>query len=598
MNESYIAILQYLKEYGGEKYKALDKCNSTDEKKYMAVGSENGKTARELFSEIVGQIRDSFSLIPGKITQWQNSGNFVKYFWCQLKKEEYIDDNISISLFAEKTTECVRFRVSVELAMDKSSYEEIQKYKRILDLPLAKDLSYISGGNNDSVFETLEIKDNNKVKALNLKKVQVSYVLSEDMCKTNESVSESIINGVRLLMGYYDFAMSKNTTKPSKGEKDISMTYNIKDSVDKIKEYIKGSGFSYENGLIENFYLSLKSKPFVILAGTSGTGKTRLVRLFAEAISAEYQLVAVRPDWSDSSDLFGHVDLNGNFIPGAVLDFMNRAKANPERPYILCLDEMNLARVEYYLSDILSIMETREVKDGFITSDPVLNESYYGKKDIAAREKYGVQRMPENFYIVGTVNMDETTFPFSRKVLDRANTIEFSYVDLDNPEFGDLAKPDPEKLSNSFLKTEYLFLKQCVAEEEYVKAVCADLQRINGILQKAEAHVGYRVRDEIVFYMLNNKKAGLLSEKEAFDNEIMQKILPRIQGSSASVKKLLCSLFVECAGSYSDSNDSDSKNMEKYLEEKRGTLPYPKSAEKIMFMTRRFEEDGFTSYWL
>ena len=103
--------------------------------------------------------------------------------------------------------------------------------------------------------------------------------------------------------------------------------------------------------------VSLKSKPFVILAGTSCTGKTRLVRLFAEAIGAtsangRYCQVAVRPDWSDSTDLFGHVDLNGNFVPGAILPFLKAAKDDSKHPYILCLDEMNLARVEYYMSDL------------------------------------------------------------------------------------------------------------------------------------------------------------------------------------------------------------------------------------------------------
>lgn len=373
---------------------------------------------------------------------------------------------------------------------------------------------------------------------------------------------------------------------------------STKQIIEAIKHYIATAGFTYPDGMIENFWLSLKSKPFVILAGTSGTGKTRLVRLFANAISAEYRLVAVRPDWSDSSDLFGYVDLNGSFIPGKVLDFMNQAKANPQKPHILCLDEMNLARVEYYLSDVLSIMETRELKDGTIESDPILTESYYGKKDTGAREQYGIQRIPENFYIVGTVNMDETTFPFSRKVLDRANTIEFSDVDL-IVDF-DAIPTETEKLnlSNDFMKTNYLFLSQCAENKEYVRKVCDELQKINDILQKGNAHVGYRVRDEIVFYMLNNKKAELIDEKSAFDNEIMQKILPRIQGSSASVKKLLCDLFVELEGSYSDTNGSDSENMKHYMIEKADKLRHPQSANKIFFMTRRFEEDGFTSYWL
>ena len=129
---------------------------------------------------------------------------------------------------------------------------------------------------------------------------------------------------------------------------------DVKSQIKQIKAYIASKGFSYNDGLIENFYLSLKSKPFVILAGTSGTGKTRLVRLFAEAIGAAFETIPVRPDWSDSTDLFGHVDLNGRFVPGKILDFLWQAQQDLGKPYILCLDEMNLARVEYYLSDFLS----------------------------------------------------------------------------------------------------------------------------------------------------------------------------------------------------------------------------------------------------
>lgn len=201
-------------------------------------------------------------------------------------------------------------------------------------------------------------------------------------------------------------------------KEDASMT--DKQKIDRIKKYIAWKGFSYADGLVENFYLSLKSKPFVILAGTSGTGKTRLVKLFAEAISAEYKMVPVRPDWSDSSDLFGHVNLNGEFILGAILEFISDAVRSPEKPFILCLDEMNLARVEYYLSDFLSVIETREMNNGVIESAPLMSLEKYGS-DSVAREEYGELGFPQNLYIVGTVNMDETTFPFSKKVLDRAN---------------------------------------------------------------------------------------------------------------------------------------------------------------------------------
>ncbi len=375
----------------------------------------------------------------------------------------------------------------------------------------------------------------------------------------------------------------------------------ISEKVNQIKSYIGGKGFTYPDGLIENFYLSLKSKPFVILAGTSGTGKTRLVRLFAEAIGAntqngQYKEVAVRPDWSDSTDLFGHVDLNGTFVPGAIIEFLAEAQRNPDHPYILCLDEMNLARVEYYLSDFLSVIESRDFVGEKIKSYPLVNLQLYGT-DEKARAKYGEIRFPENLYLIGTVNMDETTFPFSRKVLDRANTIEFNYVNLEQPVL-DAVQANQLSEKNMFLKTEILKLVECPDEDtEYVGDICAVLEKINRILQKANAHVGYRVRDEICFYMLNNRKAELLVEDEAFDNEIMQKILPRIQGSGVSVKEMLCDLFKKILAKDYDRQEGDAVGMEKLLSS--GTnITYRRSAEKVMFMVRRFEEDGFTSYWL
>lgn len=385
------------------------------------------------------------------------------------------------------------------------------------------------------------------------------------------------------------------------GEKSLS----IAEIVNNIKDYITAKGFNYTDGLIENFYLSLKAKPFVILAGISGTGKTRLVRLFAEAVGAteansRYKMVAVRPDWSDSSDLFGHVDLNSRFIPGVIIDFIKQAEIDSKNPYFLCLDEMNLARVEYYLSDILSVIETRGFIDGKIVSAPLVSESYYGADQNAAG-KYGIVRLPENLYLVGTVNMDETTFPFSRKVLDRANTIEFSYVDL-MPIINDYNENySALNLDNSFLKTEYLLLKECCDSFDDIQLYCAELQSINKILQQANAHIGYRVRDEFIFYLVNNKKYGLLAENEAFDNGLMQKILPRIQGSSAVIKSMLSDLFKYCAGDFSGYNeqtDNLSNRMHAVLKESGRKIKYRRSAEKIELMTRRLEEDGFTSYWI
>lgn len=361
--------------------------------------------------------------------------------------------------------------------------------------------------------------------------------------------------------------------------------------IDQIKLYIKSKGYSYDGGLIENFYLCLKSKPFVILAGTSGTGKTKLVKLFAEAIGAEYKLVPVRPDWSDSSDLFGHANIHGEFVDGAIIEFIENAMIDPDKPYFLCLDEMNLARVEYYFSDFLSLIETRRWDGDEIVTDKI----DLGK---AGNEKHEDLYIPENLYVIGTVNMDETTYPFSKKVLDRANTIEFSDVDL-RPSFaGGMDEVEPQELGNDFLKTKYITLLTDIddSQKDQVTKVCTELQAINDILKKANAHVGYRVRDEIAFYMLNNDEHQLLKYEEAMDFEIMQKILPRIQGSSQGIKDLLIELFKKCAGDYASfAQDTIWSNMQERL---KGKTVYPRSATKICYMMRRFEEDGFTSYWL
>ena len=154
-------------------------------------------------------------------------------------------------------------------------------------------------------------------------------------------------------------------------------------------------------------------------------------------------------------------------------------------------------------------------------------------------------------------------------------------------------------VDNSFMKADYVFFAQCSKKSDYVEQICAELEEINKILGSANAHVGYRVRDEIVFYMLNNDESNLLERNVAFDYEIMQKILPRIQGSSTSIKNMLCELFKHCAGDYEGyqtENDNISAKMLRVAQKQE--CKYKESAKKIAYMVRRFEEDGFTAYWL
>lgn len=426
----------------------------------------------------------------------------------------------------------------------------------------------------------------------------IKYTL--DSLPEDEKLYSDLNKFIEAYKAYYDkvfLTSEENDVEEGEGELQVER------KIEKIFEYINSKGFVYDEKLLKNFYLSLKSKPFVLLAGTSGTGKTRLVRLFAEAIGAygsgRYKQIAVKPDWSDSMDLFGHVNLDNKFVPGAIVEFIKKAADDPDKlPYILCLDEMNLARVEYYFSDFLSIIETRDlVEDEIVTDNLVPKICYSGDED--AEKLYSNLIIPENLYIIGTVNMDETTFPFSKKVLDRANTIEFSYVDFNLPESISSNEAEVIEVKNEFLRSKYLKLRtDCIDKWEAVKKFNGDIVKINSVLEKSDSHFGYRMRDEIIFYMLYNDEFGLLDEKEAFDNQIMQKILPRIQGSSESTAYILRELFKICAGSFINNNgQTDGLKMKSYLDNK-GIADYPKSAEKICKMLRRYEDDDFTSFWV
>jgi 5-methylcytosine-specific restriction protein B len=376
-----------------------------------------------------------------------------------------------------------------------------------------------------------------------------------------------------------------------------------------VKSYIRQKGFAYPDHLIENFYLSLKSKPFVILAGVSGTGKTKLVKLFAEALGAtsengQFTLIPVRPEWSDPSDLLGYKDLNQTFRPGPLTEVLTEAAkpTNQHKPYFICLDEMNLARVEHYFSDILSVLETQVRRGDRIVTDPLIRASALIREE--DQQRYGNLYLPDNVYLIGTVNMDETTHPFSKKVLDRANTIEFNYINLDQFPSSQVTSggTEPVATPNAFLRSDYLQLVDVYHGEykELIEQTTEKLVQVNDILETIHSHVGFRIRDAICFYLIYNQQAQLLTQEAAFDLQLLQKILPRIQGSNASVRRVLLQLLEIALGKKLNKSEleEDASELWKDTAKTVESAVYPQSAKKIVFMLRRLDEDGFTSYWL
>lgn len=392
--------------------------------------------------------------------------------------------------------------------------------------------------------------------------------------KTNLPSSEVLINDlhemVKLYEEYVMFKKSefKNPISKILYENDIHNISSL-EVIEQIYNYISSNGFYYRIEDIQNLYLSLRTKPFVIISGISGTGKTKIVQLFAEAIGAteenkQFKLIPVRPDWSDSSELLGYTDIKGDFIKGPLTEIVEQAYLNPELPHFVLLDEMNLARVEYYFSDVLSVMESRKRVEGEITSSTLITVDGDSLT------------LPDNLYIIGTVNMDETTHPFSKKVLDRANTIEFNEIDLMN--FGSMTRREivePIHVSNKVLESSFIHLIDAFStHEQLIREVSEKLEAINELLEPIHAQVGYRVRDEISFYLAHNVEAGqLLSLNDAMDFCIMQKILPRVGGMEAVVRDVLNNLKEELSS-------------------------YPRCTKKIKEMLGRLDKDGFTSFWI
>lgn len=404
------------------------------------------------------------------------------------------------------------------------------------------------------------------------------------------------------------------------GEKHLLITSSI-DLQPKDTEKIKSTYRPY--------ITAIKSKPFLLLAGISGTGKSRIVRELARACWEEgteeykahkpknFEMVQVKPNWHDSSELIGYVSrVSGEpeFIAGDFLKFVAKAWENIDVPHFLCLDEMNLAPVEQYFAEYLSVVESRKcTEDGSIMTDSILKPEY--KIDNDTGEKIYVKwydnlvkdllrdcpieklhalttqfkedgiSIPQNLIVVGTVNMDETTFSFSRKVLDRAMTIEMNEVDLKgglekrHEQIGKLGKA--ELIGMAVEGVDVYKSKQEVCDK-----VITYLQKINDKLEGTPFKVAYRTRNEFLLYVVNNlpyKQEGKSEDfviQRALDEITCMKVLSRIEGDETKVSRTFLNSLEEVIKTYlPEISEKDSVSLKKITE-----------------MKKRLES-GYTSFW-
>nr|WP_240974891.1 AAA family ATPase [Arthrobacter sp. SF27] len=361
--------------------------------------------------------------------------------------------------------------------------------------------------------------------------------------------------------------------------------------VEELHAYIRNRGFNFEPWQIATYVSAVRTKPFVILAGISGTGKTKLPRLIAEATGGICETVPVRPDWHDSSDLLGYIGLRGEFHPGHLLRFAKRAYENPEQQFFFVLDEMNIARVEYYLAEVLSRLEERSRND----SGRLQSEPFFGHLAGSVADEWASVGLPGNLCLIGSVNMDETTFGFSKKVLDRGFVIEFSTVDLS---LVDEANVDAEPLlpwGSSIWEQSALSLPQHpLRDDQEVTRVIEALTVVNESLSNAQLQVGYRVRDEVAIFCLEAQKCPdqfattTSGTVDPLDVAIAMKVLPRIQGSGVVIRKLLESLL-DWASATENRTEDPGTGL---------SNGFPFCEERLQLMQRRLQDTGFANYWV
>ena len=369
---------------------------------------------------------------------------------------------------------------------------------------------------------------------------------------------------------------------------------------------------------------AIRTKPFILLAGISGTGKSRMVRQLArgccpagsslvdEQKPGNFEMVQVRPNWHDSTELLGYAtritdDGKPRYVLTDFVRFLAKAWLFPDVPFFLCLDEMNLAPVEQYFAEYLSVVETRrrDAATGAIRTDVLVRfppetaaraigellapfkppTPGYAKAEVdalrAAWEADGGLRIPPNLVVMGTVNMDETTFSFSRKVLDRAMSFELSDVKLAegldaSPEtpFGSIpaAAATPSRLKPA----EFYAANRALCD-----AAVAFLGTVNKALEKTPFQIAYRTRDEVLLYCVERTEGGA-SLPQALDEAACMKILSRVEGDQK--REGVLKALAEAVRAALDAAGDAAREC-------------TACTEKIGEMLAQLKDGGYTSFW-
>lgn len=420
-------------------------------------------------------------------------------------------------------------------------------------------------------------------------------------------------------------------------------------------------------GYYLQYLIALRTKPFMLLAGISGTGKSRIVRKLAQATVTEelqkaegykgtdfandrwtlhspanFELIQVKPNWHNSMDVIGYLSNipSPHYVFTPFIEFIVKAWQHPEVPFFLCLDEMNLAPVEEYFAEFLSAIESRSFEGGEYLTDPIIKPFNSFGEDVAKKMvntlfpnftagdtesaitkviKHFRTRgltLPKNLIVIGTVNMDETTFSFSRKVLDRAMSIEMNEVNYDSF-LTDTTDDDLKAIVEAFEENDdadlnALLVDRHIEAREIIDDLGDDarftinyLKRINALLEGTPFKLGYRAANEALIYLQASQEFGQTDRIAALDNFTLMKILSRIEGDETKLKITdseadkeriaKAEVNVDEAKQYGDLNILTA--LRHIITNQLGEQDMLHSVKKIDSMLSQLKRDHFVSFW-